>query len=380
MTIAMRSHFPIVKIKLPLKLLASMLLLAVYLRPSALHAQGALTPPGSPMPTMKTLGQIEPRMPISSAPFTIAQPGSYYLTTNVTVNSGHAISILANGVTVDLNGFTISSTEASPAGWGIIFQSGAEDIIVVNGHIKGGVTSNGGVYTGPGFANGIGFSGAIPHNVRVSGVSVSGCLYSGIYLNSTNSTVVESCTVQTVGGYGIFASVVSHSTANVCGLTAIYADKASDCFGWCIGNGNGFSVISANNCAGHSSYGVGLSASETATGCSGHCYGNNDGLAAASAASCFGSSAGNGSGLNTTIANSCYGQSSGGPGLYAETANNCYGYSSSGPGLYAVSVACGCSGYSAGNSPGLSAFIASVSHGSSVGGTALVAPHSINSY
>src|SRR6185437_1380639 len=33
--------------------------------------QGALTPPGGPAPTMKTLSQIEPRTPISSAPFTI---------------------------------------------------------------------------------------------------------------------------------------------------------------------------------------------------------------------------------------------------------------------------------------------------------------------
>jgi hypothetical protein len=42
---------------------------------TTLHAQGSLTPPGAPAPTMKTLAQIEPRTPISSAPFTITVSG-----------------------------------------------------------------------------------------------------------------------------------------------------------------------------------------------------------------------------------------------------------------------------------------------------------------
>ena len=83
---------------------------------STAFAQGSLTPPGVPGPTMLTLNQMEPRTPISSAPYTISQPGSYYLTANLTVASGDAIDINANGVTLDLNGFTISSTDpATPA-------------------------------------------------------------------------------------------------------------------------------------------------------------------------------------------------------------------------------------------------------------------------
>src|SRR5439155_20884030 len=117
----------------------------------------------------------------------------------------------------------------------------ATDITIVNGHIKGGVLYSGGIYSGPGFVYGISYSAA-PFNVRVSGVSVSGCLGYGINLLYGNSTVVESCAVQTVGGDGISASAVSHSTANQCGLYGIRADTASDCFGY---SSNGSPGISA---------------------------------------------------------------------------------------------------------------------------------------
>jgi len=83
--------------------------------PSAL-AQGSLTPPAAPAPTMKTLDQVEPRTPISTnttpgdldSLFKITQPGSYYFTTNlVGVINKHGIEIAASGVTVDLMGFEL---------------------------------------------------------------------------------------------------------------------------------------------------------------------------------------------------------------------------------------------------------------------------------
>src|SRR5207244_2456549 len=103
------------------------------LLPSGSFAQGSLAPPGAPVLTMTSLDQIEPRTPISSAPFTITNSGSYYLTTNLNVTAGDAITVSANGVTLDLNGFTIASTEASPTGTGILLSNNRSAIHILNG-------------------------------------------------------------------------------------------------------------------------------------------------------------------------------------------------------------------------------------------------------
>src|SRR5580698_1789256 len=74
--------------KKQLKLAALVLLATFNFQLATVFAQGSLTPPGAPAATMKSLDQIEPRTPISSAPFTITNPGSYYLAANLTVSSG----------------------------------------------------------------------------------------------------------------------------------------------------------------------------------------------------------------------------------------------------------------------------------------------------
>ena len=360
---------------------------AISLQPSFLRAQGALTPPGPPAPTMKTASQIEPRTPISSAPFTIMQPGSYYLTTNVTVSTGDGIDIVTNGVTLDLNGFTISSTAASAAGIGILLNSGLRNITIANGFIQGGVTNNGsGVYGGSGFAAGITAQilGPVPVNVLVSKVSISGCLVFGIVLGTGDSTVVESCTVRTVGNYGIVASTIKSSLAIDCGTTAISGDQVSDSRGQCSGSGDGLDATTALNCYGYSSSGNGLDII-TAQNCYGesgsgnglagyiaqNCYGISDGSGDGAfllmALNCYGISySGNGEGLYAAnTAQSCYGQSDSGEGLYGFTVQNCNGSSSSGTGIHAYDIATGSYGRST-TGTGLQAFIANSCDG---GGT-----------
>jgi hypothetical protein len=310
---------------------------------------------------MKSLAQIEPRTPISSAPFSITQPGSYYLTTNVTVNAGDAITINANNVTLDLNGFTISSTQPSAlTGTAILLAGGNaiganSGITILNGHIQSGVTNEAGVYGGSGFLNGINYTGQQPANTRVAGVSVAGCQSTGIYLNFAQATVVENCTVQTVGGSGILAANVSHCSAMDCGFTAIYATTASDCFSVSTGGGYGLYAINANNCYAYcTGNGMGIDA-DSASNCKGLAFGAGAALNATTANNCYGQNFSTGVGLNAIVATSCYGSSLSGTGLSAINANNCNGTSSIGIGLNASETATGCSGHSSGNTYGLSA-------------------------
>jgi hypothetical protein len=113
-------------------LLAAALLLSTLNSQISTFAQGSLTPPGAPAPTMKSLAQIEPRMPISSA-FTITNPGSYYLTTNILVASGNAITISTNDVTLDLNGFAVA---AGTAGKGIVVPGAQRNISIRQGMVR----------------------------------------------------------------------------------------------------------------------------------------------------------------------------------------------------------------------------------------------------
>jgi hypothetical protein len=109
---------------------------------STAFAQGSLTPPGAPAPTMKSADQIEPRTIINAVNtpgdsgnlFIITNSGSYYLTTNlVGVIGKSGIKITANNVTVDLNGFAVQGPGALSGVGGVgISIPGAQNNITWN--------------------------------------------------------------------------------------------------------------------------------------------------------------------------------------------------------------------------------------------------------
>ncbi|MGO9002262.1 MAG: right-handed parallel beta-helix repeat-containing protein [Limisphaerales bacterium] len=133
------------------KLVFLALVSAFSLQPSALLAQGSLTPPGAPAPTMKTLTQVEPRTPISSVGGTISSPGSYYLTTNLTITSGNFGVLISSGnVTLDLNGFVLQGVPGSYSG---VYVNGTTNVTVRNGAITGCGESGVDAYTAGGSRN-----------------------------------------------------------------------------------------------------------------------------------------------------------------------------------------------------------------------------------
>ncbi|MHC4975787.1 MAG: right-handed parallel beta-helix repeat-containing protein, partial [Planctomycetota bacterium] len=138
---------------------------------------GPLTPPGAPAPTMKTLHEVEPSIPISAtstpgdadATFVIALPGAYHLTGNMTGEVGkYGIQILTGNVTLDLRGHTMS---------GVI------------GSLKG-------IYAGDGAPLGLG-------GVVVQNGTLEDWGSSGVSLENVENTRVENIYARTNSGHGI---------------------------------------------------------------------------------------------------------------------------------------------------------------------------------
>ena len=153
-------------------------------------------------------------------PIVICQSGSYKLSSNLTVpdaNTG-AIQISVDNVTLDMNGFSIlgptvcaigpnaAVTSCSPTGFGTGISSvvnsetdsGPENIVLMNGHIKGmglfGILLNG--------------SKSEVRNIHVSN-NGSGGIQVGVL------SLVSSCTVTTNAANGISASQGSVVTGNI---------------------------------------------------------------------------------------------------------------------------------------------------------------------
>ncbi len=182
-------------------------------------AQGSLTPPGAPAPTMKTLEQVEARTPVSGA-MTLSQSGSYYLTGNVT-NGG--ITVSASDVTLDLNGFSIIGNSSGNG----IAVNGVQNVVVRNGSVRG-------------FSIEVLASGTI--GCRFEKLVVSESDTTGFYFNGAggacNANTVEACTVIGNGERGI------HFIGNVgeCSFNLV-----KDC---AIGNNNGDGIYFEGQSAG----------------------------------------------------------------------------------------------------------------------------------
>jgi hypothetical protein len=308
------------------------LALALVLLTSPAFPQGSLAPPGPPAPTMKSLDQIEPRTPISSLPFTISSSGSYYLTANLNVTSGNAITVNASNVTLDLNGFAISSTAPSANGTAIMINDNLRNIAIGNGLIQSGVTVSGGVFSGSGFASGINYNSTAPVNARVTNISVVGVLSSGIYLVSAPGSVIESCSVNIAGNFGVGAVSVRDSIGLNCGGYGVGGTIVDHCYGTGTGGGVGLSANVATNCRGDSDSSDGLSASN-AINCHGASSTSANGISGTNVAGSTGFSA-TGKGISAGEVSNSYGQSNGAnDGIFADSALNCRGQSSTGRGL-----------------------------------------------
>ena len=198
-----------------------------------------------------TAAQDEVRTPINSLPITITEPGSYYLTGNLTATGGtghRGIDIQTDNVALDLMGFTISGGGVNDTGIGF---SGQDNITIRNGTVANfglagiyqGSTSahyttildikalnNGSLGASPESSSGIFIASANSHIERcVSGGNGGNGLYAGVNSKVINNTVYNNTgTPGTSGVYGGTGSIVSGNTAySNTGTYAIYGGLGS---------------------------------------------------------------------------------------------------------------------------------------------------------
>ena len=136
-----------------------------------------------------TLDEVEPRTPISSLPFVITEPGSYYLTSNLTLEATdqNGIEVEANDVTLDLMGFGLFGAGGIEG----ISIEGKSNVVIRNGTIS--YLDGDGIYE----------KGGTGH--RIEGVRLEWNGGSGIFLGGIAHTVID-CIATLNGGYGIAAA------------------------------------------------------------------------------------------------------------------------------------------------------------------------------
>jgi hypothetical protein len=292
-------------------------------------AQGSLTPPGAPGQTMKSLDQIEPRtvIPGGTASYFISAPGSYVLGGNITVAIGNGINLNASNVTLDLNGFTISSTHPTGYGTGILLgnTSGSylSNIRIFNGNISGTSTYAAATrtFTPGGFVHGI-FkgTGVTVGNVEVYNLAVSGVTAQGLDLIGQS---VHDCQVNTCGGQGIVAGTISGCVTLNSLLAGILGTNISNCRATSVGQTpttHGIDGESIADCVGTADAGSGISGTtilnSKGTSVSGR------GISAVTAMNCHGTS-GSGAGIQSTVVSYSYGSSTSGNAIIATSAIGC---------------------------------------------------------
>ena len=148
---------------------------------------------------------------ITSLPYTISTPGYYYLGGNLSYADGHAITVDADNVTIDLMGFTLTGPSNG-------YYHGIRDLILGNNlEVRNGTISG---WVAP--------IVTFRDNQRIIGVRSSGNTY-GITMGGANNLVMG-CTASQgsfdVGGWGI-----SIKNGTISGCTVMNFNLADSSYG-----------------------------------------------------------------------------------------------------------------------------------------------------
>jgi parallel beta-helix repeat protein len=216
-----------------------------------LASAGPLDPPPGPI---DSTGRFGPRTEVSSATtpgdadsmFKITEPGSYYLTGNITGEPGKSgTEIAADNVTLDLNGFALIGVPDSLDG--IAVPSYQISLAVRNGTVRDWAGS--------------GVSMRNAKNSLLEDLRAYRNVLAGMYIG--DGGVIQGCTAQENGGDGI--RTVSSSSVSNC---TAYENTGHGIFGeW---------GITVRGCAAQFNSGFGIFAGMGSTVCDCACFGNGN--------------------------------------------------------------------------------------------------------
>jgi parallel beta-helix repeat protein len=223
---------------------------------------GPLSPPaGAPTQTYRSLDQIEPRTPLiegapgvsisSTGTITISEPGSYFLTADVVISDadssgiriqGGFLSLVDRGVTLDLNGFSITGP-SSATNSGIFSVQSGSNLVVKNGTIRG-------------FENQISLDFVV--NVRIEGVTFENSGGTAISFEKVSASTIKNCVFNNSGEDAIY---IGNDSANI-RVTQCQINRASR-FGILIDSS---SAVTVESCTVSESESSGIRISSTASG------------------------------------------------------------------------------------------------------------------
>jgi hypothetical protein len=126
---------------------------------------------------------------ITSLPYVISAQGSYCLDRNLSTaqTSGAAITVNADFVTIDLNGFKIGGGSAGLGTNAVgVYALNRKNVVIRNGNIRG-------------FLYGIQLTGGISQAHVVEDLRLDENTFTGIYVNASGSTIRRNAVVKTGG-------------------------------------------------------------------------------------------------------------------------------------------------------------------------------------
>ncbi len=260
---------------------------ALTLATAGLLFAGPLTPPVGPVTsTNKTLQEVEPRTAINltntpgdaDSLFKITQPGSYYVTGNITgVVGKHGIEITASGVTLDLMGFDLSGIPAMGSFDGVSVAANLlTNITIRNGSVRNwgdegvdlasfgalnsaviDIRASNNAGSGIAVGNGSAVTGCSAYGNTAAGITTSsGCAIIGCSANNNTGSGISAGIASAISGCSAYQNAANGisfgSGSTITGSTA-YQNAASGIFT----NANGSTIT---GCTAAFNTGSGISA------------------------------------------------------------------------------------------------------------------------